>query len=70
MWRFGWQMKLFLFAGMHTQDRDELQAFQLFLIKNIIDFSKSQMRISFIQRVEEKSKYVHSYPEQIISPFV
>src|SRR5258705_3651192 len=33
--------------------------------KNIIDFFPSpQMRISFIQRVEEKSKYVHSYPEQ------
>ena len=33
--------------------------------KNIIDFFPSpQMRISFIQRVEEKSRYVHSYPEQ------
>jgi glycine/D-amino acid oxidase-like deaminating enzyme len=33
--------------------------------KNIIDFFPSpQMRLSFIQRVEEKSKYVHSYPEQ------
>ena len=33
--------------------------------KNIIDFFPSpQMRISFIQRVEEKSKYVHSFPEQ------
>jgi len=33
--------------------------------RNIIDFFPSpQMRVSFIQRVEEKSKYVHSYPEQ------
>ena len=33
--------------------------------KNIIDFFPSpQMRISFLQRVEEKSEYVHSYPEQ------
>ena len=33
--------------------------------KNIIDFFPSpQMRLSFIKRVEEKSKYVHSYPEQ------
>jgi glycine/D-amino acid oxidase-like deaminating enzyme len=33
--------------------------------KNIIDFFPSpQMRLSFIQRVEEKSKYVHSFPEQ------
>ncbi len=32
---------------------------------NIIDFFPSpQMRLSFIQRVEEKSMYVHSYPEQ------
>ncbi len=33
--------------------------------RNIIDFFPSpQMRLSFIQRAEEKSKYVHSYPEQ------
>ncbi len=33
--------------------------------KNIIDFFPSpQMRISFMQRVEEKSPYVHSYAEQ------
>ena len=33
--------------------------------KDIIDFFPNpQMRISFIQRVEEKSEYLHSYPEQ------
>lgn len=33
--------------------------------KNIIDFFPSpQMRASFMQRVEEKNKYVHSYPDQ------
>jgi len=33
--------------------------------KNIIDFFPSpQMRVSFLQRVEEKNEYVHSYPEQ------
>lgn len=33
--------------------------------KNIIDFFPSpQMRISFMQRVEEEKNYVHSYPEQ------
>lgn len=33
--------------------------------KNIIDFFPSpQMRISFLQRVEENNSYVHSFPEQ------
>ena len=33
--------------------------------KNIIDFFPSpQMRVSFLQRIEEKNEYVHSYPEQ------
>ena len=33
--------------------------------KNIIDFFPSpQMRVSFMQRVEEKGEYVYSYPEQ------
>ncbi len=33
--------------------------------KNIIDFFPSpQMRVSFMQRVEEKKDYVHTYPEQ------
>ncbi len=33
--------------------------------KNIIDFFPSpQMRVSFLQRIEEKNQYVHSYPEQ------
>jgi len=33
--------------------------------KNIIDFFPSpQMRVSFMQRVEEKNEYVNSYPEQ------
>ncbi len=33
--------------------------------KNIIDFFPSpQMRVSFMQRVQEKKDYVHSYPEQ------
>ena len=33
--------------------------------KNIIDFFPSpQMRVSFLQRIEEKNEYVHSFPEQ------
>ena len=33
--------------------------------KNIIDFFPSpQMRVSFLQRIEEKNEYVHSYPGQ------
>lgn len=33
--------------------------------KNIIDFFPSpQMRVSFMQRVEEKNEYVNSYPDQ------
>jgi glycine/D-amino acid oxidase-like deaminating enzyme len=33
--------------------------------KNIIDFFPTpQMRVSFLQRIEEKNEYVHSYPEQ------
>ncbi len=33
--------------------------------KNIIDFFPSpQMRDSFLQRIEEKNEYVHSFPEQ------
>jgi glycine/D-amino acid oxidase-like deaminating enzyme len=33
--------------------------------KNIIDFFPSpQMRVSFLQRIEEKNEYAHSYPEQ------
>ena len=33
--------------------------------KDIIDFFPSpQMRVSFMQRVEEKGEYVYSYPEQ------
>ncbi len=33
--------------------------------KNIVDFFPSpQMRVSFLQRIEEKNEYLHSYPEQ------
>jgi len=33
--------------------------------KNIIDFFPTpQMKVSFLQRLEEQNKYVHSYPEQ------
>lgn len=33
--------------------------------KNIIDFFPTpQMRVSFLQRIEEKNQYVHNYPEQ------
>jgi len=39
--------------------------------KNIIEFFPSpQMRVSFLQRIEEKNQYVHSYPEQNhLNPF-
>jgi glycine/D-amino acid oxidase-like deaminating enzyme len=48
----------------YTLMGDEL-AIQAISHKNILDFFPSpQMRHSFLERVEESSQYVHSYPEQ------
>jgi glycine/D-amino acid oxidase-like deaminating enzyme len=53
------------FAWQAYQQMGHEMGIEFIVHRNLLDFFPSpQMRVNFLQRVEEKSLYVHTYPEQ------